>query len=91
MCDLEQPPKVTKVLHDIMHMFCFVDVVFNVEPKAFSFRTEDFVIFRSDLARQHLRKKKKSNILLCELSSCHKAIRANEKRWHCEALFIVSS
>lgn len=58
MGDLEQLPKVTKVLHDIMHMFCFVGVVFNLEPQAFSFRTEDFVMFLNDLGQQHLRKKK---------------------------------
>ena len=35
--------------------------------------------------------REKSNITLRELSSCHKAIRAKEKQWHCLVLFRVSS
>lgn len=50
MCDLEELPKATKVSNDVMHMPCFVVVLFNLVSKAFSFSTEDFVIFLNDLA-----------------------------------------
>lgn len=45
MGDLESPPTVTKVSHDVMHM-----LKKKMESKASSFSTENFVIFLSDLA-----------------------------------------